>query len=464
MGTPNILPFANGQFGTKMETTGVLSNCGFALAELNGNALLVYADAASNAIGLVQQKPESPWVRNIAVGGATYVAPGVAAFNGEFFVAYAETNQQLYIIAMDEDLRFLSQNTLQQASYVSPSLAVFNDRLYMAYTGEDSRINVWFATDGKDFGNKQNFDYLTNAGPSLAAFNNQLYMAFSGTDGQIYITSSDDGQNFGAPQQLANQSNLTPSLAASADGSALYMAFTGTDGRPNIWSSPDGTTWDNGTKQTSQDWSWNGPALMAAGNDMYLGFTGEDGASSENVLQAFAKFVKEAAGATTTILQILGDAFTGNWSGAISEMRGLITGDDFSPVLQALSAAGMNTFGFVGGDEGGVVVAGGVTTGILTGTASGNQSKFYSYLDLGISIGTTEGDSAILGLYASTDKPDDIGGLEFFTEAAGDLGVGGALVAFVSVFGSTGMIAFVTTGEEEELSVGVGVAISGEVP
>ncbi|HUR80354.1 MAG TPA: hypothetical protein VM733_06290 [Thermoanaerobaculia bacterium] len=461
MGTPNILPFANGQFGTKMEATGVLSNCGFALAELNKNALLVYADAASNDMALLLQKPGSRRDPEILIGGSTYVAPAAAAFNGEFFVAYAGTNQQLYIMAMDGDLHYLSQNTLQQASYVSPSLAVFNNLLYMAYTGEDSKLNVWFASDGKDFGHKQNFDYLTNAGPSLAAFNNRLYMAFSGTDGQIYITSSEDGQNFGTPQQLANQSNLTPSLAASPDGSVLYMAFTGTDGRPNIWSSPDGTTWDNGTKQTSQNWSWNPPALMAFGNEMYLGFTGEDGASSENVLQAFAAFVKDAAGATSTILAILGDAFTGNWSDAISEMRGLITGDDFSPVLQALSAAGLNTFGFVGGDEGGVVVAGGVTTGILTGTS--DHSKFYSYLDVGISIGTTEGDSVVLGLYASTDKPDDIGGLEFFTEAAGDLGAGAALVAFVGVFGGTGMIAFVTTGEEEELSVGVGVAISDEV-
>ncbi len=453
MGTPNILPYSNGQFETKIEFD-VASDYALALAVFNGGVYLAWVN--DNTIGILPPNGD----RNTP-GGDTYVGPALAVFNDQLFMASTGTNQQLNIW-LSTDGVFYNPTSLDNWSYVTPSLAGFNNQLYMAFTGTDGQLNIWSSSDGVTFGNQQKLGNMSNAGPSLAVFNTQLYMAFTGTDSQLYIWSSADGQNFGSsPQALDNKSNVAPILAASTDGSVLNMAFTGTDGRPNIWSSTDGTTWDNGTKQISQNATLNSPALVAFEDKMYLGFTGEDGSGSESILAAFEAFMSSAAPQVATILA---DVFVLNWNSAISAMSALLSSSAFAPVLQAVSGAGMNTIGLVGGDEGGVIVGAGGLAGLLTGTASGNQSKFYSYGDVGISIGTTEGDALTLGLYASTEKPEDIGGLEFFTEVSGTFGVGAALVAFVTIFGGAGLIASVTTGEEEEASVGAGWAISHPVP
>jgi hypothetical protein len=67
-----------------------------------------------------------------------------------------------------------------------------------------------------------------------------------------------------------------------------------------------------------------------------------------------------------------------------------------------------------------------------------------------------EGVEAFVGTYLSTEEPSKVGGVEFFAEFAGDLGVGGAFSTFVGLTGGYGFTFMVTTGEEFEASVGVG--------
>jgi len=73
-----------------------------------------------------------------------------------------------------------------------------------------------------------------------------------------------------------------------------------------------------------------------------------------------------------------------------------------------------------------------------------------------VSVGAQEGVVGFIGLYMSSESPDHGGGLEFFSEVAAGLGVGVAHRDLTTCSGEWGQMIMVTTGEELELSVGIG--------
>jgi hypothetical protein len=455
MGSLNILQYSSGQFQGK-ETLPIASLSSLAFAAYSDRVYVAWT-SANNSIYIGPINAEGVLgMYNMMSEDSSYVGPALAAFNNQLYMAYSGTDQNIRILSSSQGDNLGNKITLSNMSYVTPALAVFNGLLYLAHTGTDNNLFISSTSDGQHFGNQVVFQNQSNSGPTLAVFNNRLYMAYTGTDSKLYLWSSADGINFENLSALANTSNLAPALAVY--NNSLYMAFTGTDGRLNIWYSTDGTNFGN--QVISDNITLNSPTLAAFGKNLYLGFTGEDGSSSESVLAAFEKFVQASGQAAVDVLEAV---FTGNWSNAKKAMSSLLGTPAFWPVLETAYAAGFKTIGLVAGAEGGVIVGAGTLVGLLTGTASDNQSNFYSYADVGISIGATEGGVANIGLYVSTEEPDDIGGLEFFTEVSGDVGVGAAIVGFVTVFNGTGAIALVNTGEEVEASVGVGIASSSQV-
>jgi hypothetical protein len=117
---------------------------------------------------------------------------------------------------------------------------------------------------------------------------------------------------------------------------------------------------------------------------------------------------------------------------------------------------GFQSIGLMVGGGGSIVVGGEVCSGFLTGLSGETAGRTYTITSSAVSIGAEEGVTAFLGLYMSSEAADNAGGLEFFSEVGAGLGVGIAYRDFTTWGGEFGQMVMVTTGEELELSVGIG--------
>jgi hypothetical protein len=126
----------------------------------------------------------------------------------------------------------------------------------------------------------------------------------------------------------------------------------------------------------------------------------------------------------------------------------------FKSVNSTAAEAQYKSVGLVMGGGGGLVVGGDAFKGAIRGTSDTDSS--YSITSVALSVGTQEGVVAFVGLYLSTEEPANVGGWEFFYEVAAALGIGFAIRHFATISGELGMMVLTTTGEELELSVGVG--------
>jgi hypothetical protein len=128
---------------------------------------------------------------------------------------------------------------------------------------------------------------------------------------------------------------------------------------------------------------------------------------------------------------------------------------EFAALRQTVASGGVyNSLGLVYGGAGSVVVGGESFVGGLMGVAQAGD--YYGITSADVTIGAQEGAVGFVGLYLSTEKPADVGGIDFLAELALDLGVGVALEAFWSFSGGSGLVVMATTGEEVEASLGVG--------
>lgn len=111
--------------------------------------------------------------------------------------------------------------------------------------------------------------------------------------------------------------------------------------------------------------------------------------------------------------------------------------------------------GLVLGGGGSLGVGAEVCTGYLGGESQ-NSARSYSVTSTAVTVGAEEGATGFVGWYMSSESPGEAGGLEFFSEVGAGLGVGVAYRDFTSWSGGFGQMVMVTTGEELELSVGIG--------
>lgn len=143
---------------------------------------------------------------------------------------------------------------------------------------------------------------------------------------------------------------------------------------------------------------------------------------------------------------------------ACSAMRPLFTTDDWQQlefiVAKYLKLDYAPTMGVVWGGKVSYVLGLDGITGLL---ASHDDREIFLYENEGVSIGVQEGGIVGAGLLVAYEKASDFA-WEYFIEVGADLGIGVNLTGFTdSPFGSqTGLILMITTGEELEVSVGVG--------
>lgn len=99
------------------------------------------------------------------------------------------------------------------------------------------------------------------------------------------------------------------------------------------------------------------------------------------------------------------------------------------------------------------------------GIGAAADTKAYLLTSEDLTIGAEEGGTGFAGLFLATEPPHDIGDhFEFFFEVDATLGFGVAVKSFWSIGGSSGLLVMINTGEEVEVSVGVGCSQATLIP
>jgi hypothetical protein len=142
-------------------------------------------------------------------------APGIAAFEGSFYLAWTGTDGRLNLVRSTDGLHFQDKIILSERSrhMASPSLTVFEGKLYLAWNGADQHVNVMSSSDGRNFGNKVTLGETSYVGPVVAAYSGKLYLAWTGTNRYLNVISSSDGRNFGDKVTLRETATDSPALA-----------------------------------------------------------------------------------------------------------------------------------------------------------------------------------------------------------------------------------------------------------
>ena len=172
---------------------------------------------------------------------------------------------------------------------------------------------------------------------------------------------------------------------------------------------------------------------------------------AEALVQSFRSLISSDSHAVTAVVNA---ARSSDWSAAKAEMAELVRSPAYKSLGQTAADEAFKSMALVAAVDGGLILGAQGLAGVLTGTT--DFSAFYSCESLGLSLGATEGLVAMVGVYVSTDAPADAGGTDFFVEVSGDFGVGAAVEGSHSLSGGSGLTIMLSTGEEIEISAGVG--------
>lgn len=179
--------------------------------------------------------------------------------------------------------------------------------------------------------------------------------------------------------------------------------------------------------------------------------------ASTDAKQLMAQFRRLLATDSKLIEKILEASAAGSWPQVESLMRQLVRQPEYQELLQLCNDLGFETQGFVGGAKVSLIVSADGLAGPLTDTP--RALAFYSYESIGLSLGLSEGGEGVIGLFVATERPINVAGSELFTTLQADLGVGAGAELITSPSGSSwGMVLFVSSGEEIDVSAGAGYA------
>jgi len=141
------------------------------------------------------------------------------------------------------------------------------------------------------------------------------------------------------------------------------------------------------------------------------------------------------------------------------DLKGALHSSHMDDVKAQALQRGFQSLGVLVGGGGSLGVGAEVCTGWLTGLSGKSAGSSYCITSTAVTVGAEEGATGFVGVYMSTEPADSAGGLEFFSEVGAGLGVGVAYRDFATWGGEVGQMVMVTTGEELELSVGIGDTI-----
>jgi hypothetical protein len=210
-----------------------LTHANLAYAKLNRRAMHPIACAVAALVVLAPQigaqcpksEPSETEYEKVTLTETSEAAPGIAAFEGSFYLAWTGTDGRLNLVRSSDGLHFQDKITLSERSQhmASPSLTVFEGKLYLAWNGADQHLNVISSSDGRSFGNKVTLGETSYVGPVVAAYGGKLYLAWTGTNRFVNVISSSNGTNFRDKVTLSETATDSPALAAFQG--KLYLAW-----------------------------------------------------------------------------------------------------------------------------------------------------------------------------------------------------------------------------------------------
>lgn len=107
------------------------------------------------------------------------VGPGLGVFNNTLYLAYSDTNQDLYTLATT-DGRTWNPNYVTNESTVNPGMAVYQSSLYACILTGNFVPYLMMTPNGRKWNALTNEPpyYLSGAGVALAAYQSNLVLAF----------------------------------------------------------------------------------------------------------------------------------------------------------------------------------------------------------------------------------------------------------------------------------------------
>jgi len=167
--------------------------------------------------------------------------PALTVFNGQIIMAYAGTdsNHRLNYAASSDGVNFTQATDTNNRTGSGPGIAAFNGKTYAAFAGiNDKKINIYSSTDGLHYTNQTvpNGNWNTLWRVTMASGGGYLYLAWLGQDNQIYVIRTSDGVSwqsytsilkFPSPNgnNVYNGPVYPPTLATDSTG-AVQLVYT----------------------------------------------------------------------------------------------------------------------------------------------------------------------------------------------------------------------------------------------
>ncbi len=175
--------------------------------------------------------------------------------------------------------------------------------------------------------------------------------------------------------------------------------------------------------------------------------------STDSSIIAIAKAFIEVAVDSAAVIASIASAGASGWSQADQVLlNNLFASTGYQALAPYLSNYG--SIALVVGGDAGVILSGKAYYGIIYEPKNPTAPQFYE--SWGLSIGTTEGAVAFTGIVLNSEDIHHAGGIEWFVSAQLDLGVGVAAEAFHDAGDNKGNVILVTSGEEIDISGGLG--------
>jgi len=221
----------------------------------------------------------SPYKAVPGVEGAPTFGPALGVYNGDLYVAWGESTNQIGYAAYNGSVWSSPEAVPSALTEQTPALAAYDGRLYVDWTGQTGS-KVWYSDlNGTTWSVPASipsaFTYADDAITALAADGNKLFASWGGPADKIWYASF-NGKVWSSPKDFASEWSDGPALAVH-DG-LLYDAWIDYNSSAPFYADFNGSTWTAGTPISSSAFTLASPALAAYNGSLlaaWLPYPGE---------------------------------------------------------------------------------------------------------------------------------------------------------------------------------------------
>lgn len=207
--------------GSTSRRIGGTSTSGASFAYNPGDSSWKAAVVVSGGdIGIYSSSSGTSWSGPDDTGGDSPVAPALAYWDGDLYVAYragTSGGDPIHVrVSTDDGETWSSATNTSGATSVSPAMAGFGSKLFLAYNGNGSNIWVRYSTNGSTWSEYTDTGLTSGGAPGMAAFNSKLYVAAVNSSGDMVVTWSSAGSSWSSPLTLSAMKQASQALNSGA--------------------------------------------------------------------------------------------------------------------------------------------------------------------------------------------------------------------------------------------------------